>query len=79
MNELLEVYVDELPCDPGEIPEYLSDILLSELEDDEKYAAIERFSLMRERRFYKIEWPEPEAVCEEDLLQAELEYYEEII
>jgi len=77
-SEMLEVYEDELPCDLSEVPEYLTDILVSELEDDEKYAAIERYTLMRDRHFYKIDWPEPEAGDVDDLLQAELDYYEDI-
>jgi hypothetical protein len=78
-SEILEVYESELPCDISEVPEYLTDILVSELEDDEKYAAIERFTLMRERRFFKIEWPEPETTGNNSLLQAEVDYFEEII
>ena len=61
--EELNVYEEELPCGMGELPPYLKNILLSELEEEEKYSAIERFTLMKQRMFHKIEWPQ-EALCE---------------
>lgn len=55
-----EIFIDELPCDLSETPRYLKSMLASDrYSEAEKYAAIERFTLVYEGSpLDQIEWPE---------------------
>ena len=53
------MYVEELPCDVKEIPDYLRRVLISTMfDEEEKYSAIERFTMALEGSRYGIEWTE---------------------
>ena len=73
----LELYEDDLPCDLNEVPKYLVNILESEWEEDEKYAAIERFTLMLDYAFEAIEWPCELLVEDDPLMEEEVTYFEQ--
>ena len=73
--EIDEIFVDELPCEPEELPTYLVKILLDpDVDDDEKYSAIERFTIVIEGSADTIEWPE-EGLTEEEHVEAEAEWF----